>query len=128
MSESQQSLEDQLAILKSYVSNAESELTSLKNGRKASSARARKSLQSIKNQSHTMRKAITSYSKSLPVKTRSKKDPPAPLNVDKADSTDEELPPAPKLARQKTKAIKIPATAPPPVKKAPAKKKSKVPE
>ena len=49
---------------------AEKEIASLENGRKASAARARKSLQIIKGLSHTLRKNIVEYAKGLPTKKR----------------------------------------------------------
>ena len=50
---------------------AEKEIASLQGGRKASAARARKSLQIIKGLAHTMRKNIVEFSKGLPTKKRS---------------------------------------------------------
>jgi hypothetical protein len=58
--------------LRSMLDNAEVEIKSLENGRKASSARARKSLQNIKNSCHNLRKAVTLHTKALPTKTRVK--------------------------------------------------------
>ena len=49
---------------------AEKEIASLEGGRKASAARARKSLQIIKGLSHTLRKNIVEYSKGLPTYKR----------------------------------------------------------
>ena len=49
---------------------AEKEIASLQGGRKASAARARKSLQIIKGLSHALRKQIVEYSKGLPTKKR----------------------------------------------------------
>ena len=49
---------------------AEKEIASLQGGRKASAARARKSLQIIKGLAHTMRKNIVEVSKGLPTKKR----------------------------------------------------------
>ena len=49
---------------------AEKEILSLEGGRKASAARARKSLQIIKGLAHTLRKNIVEYSRLLPVKKR----------------------------------------------------------
>ena len=45
------------------LDNAESETKSLEGGRKASSARARKSLQNIKTSCHNLRKAVTQHTK-----------------------------------------------------------------
>jgi hypothetical protein len=69
------SLSNQINELKLLVSQCEDEVKSLESGRKASSSRARKSLQSIKSQAHTMRKMITETTKALPTKTRVKKAP-----------------------------------------------------
>ena len=52
------------------VENCEREIKSLEGGRKASSARARKSLQNIKSTSHSLRKNIMTHTKALPVKRR----------------------------------------------------------
>ena len=62
--------------MKALLETAESEIRSLEGGRKASSARARKSLQSIKTSAHALRKSITASVKSLPTKTRAKKPEP----------------------------------------------------
>ena len=67
------SLQEQIITMKALLETAETEVNSLQNGRKASSARARKSLQSIKTNAHTLRKSITETVKSLPTKTRAKK-------------------------------------------------------
>jgi len=66
--------------LRSMLDNAEVEIKSLEAGRKASSARARKSLQNIKTSCHNLRKAVTLHTKALPTKTR-KKDEPEPEPV-----------------------------------------------
>ena len=57
--------------IKMQLEIAEKEIASLEGGRKASAARARKCLQIIKGLSHTLRKQIVEYSRSLPVKKRS---------------------------------------------------------
>lgn len=67
------SLQEQITSIRTMLDSAESEIRSLEGGRKASSARARKSLQSIKTNAHTLRKSITETVKSLPTKTRAKK-------------------------------------------------------
>ena len=56
--------------LKANVDNLEKELMALEGGKKASSARSRKCLQTIKAQSFNMRKDITNYTKTLPTKKR----------------------------------------------------------
>ena len=76
---------------------AEKEIASLQGGRKASAARARKSLQIIKGLSHTMRKNIVEFSKGLPTKKRAGEVPcecePAP--------TVPEVPKAPRKRKEK---------------------------
>ena len=67
------SLSDSITSLRTMLDTAENEIKSLELGRKASSARARKSLQNIKTASHVLRKEITAHTKSLPTKSRSKK-------------------------------------------------------
>ena len=64
------SLTDNFAALKSHLANLENELADLQKGRKASSTRARKLLQTLKNTSHMMRKQIVEHVKTLPVKAR----------------------------------------------------------
>ena len=59
-----------ISELKMQVEVAEREIASLEGGRKASAARARKSLQIIKGLSHTLRKNIVEFSKGLPTKKR----------------------------------------------------------
>lgn len=70
------SLSQQITALKTLLEQAESEIKSLEGGRKASAARARKSLQGIKSSSHGLRKLITEHTRALPVKAR-KGAPPA---------------------------------------------------
>ena len=72
-------LSNSITSLRTMLDNAEVEIKSLENGRKASSARARKSLQNIKNSCHNLRKAVTIHTKALPTKTRVKKDEPEPV-------------------------------------------------
>ena len=67
------SLSDSITSLRTMLDTCENEIKSLESGRKASSARARKSLQNIKTASHSLRKEITAHTKSLPTKSRSKK-------------------------------------------------------
>ena len=54
-------LEDQLATLKSHLAVAESEMASLKAGRKSAAPRLRKSLMALKTGSHGMRAGTTNY-------------------------------------------------------------------
>lgn len=65
-------LAENLSSLKSHVSTLETELADLMKGRKASSARARKLLQTLKTTSHTMRKQVVEHVKTMPVKTKTK--------------------------------------------------------
>ena len=64
------SLTDSINNIRAHLSTAESELTSLQAGKKASSGRARKSLQQIKQLSHLLRKQIIEHTKALPTKKR----------------------------------------------------------
>ena len=59
------SLIAQINEMKMMINQAESEVSSLQNGKKASSSRARKSLQDIKTTAHSLRKAITETTKAL---------------------------------------------------------------
>ena len=74
-------LSESICGLRSMLDTCETEIKSLEGGRKASSARARKSLQNIKNSCHNLRKAVTIHTKALPTKTRVKKDEPEPEPV-----------------------------------------------
>jgi len=67
------SLSDSITSLRTMLDTCENEIKSLESGRKASSARARKSLQNIKTASHSLRKEITAHTKNLPTKSRTKK-------------------------------------------------------
>ena len=67
-------LTEQFQTLKNHMDTCEKELNSLKGGRKASSARVRKSLMEIKKASHGMRGATTEFTKGLPTKPRAKKE------------------------------------------------------
>jgi len=67
------SLSESITSLRTMLDTCENEIKSLELGRKASSARARKSLQNIKTASHSLRKQITAHTKSLPTKSRTKK-------------------------------------------------------
>ena len=68
------SLIDSITSLRTQLDNAESEILSLSGGKKASAARARKSLQNIKSSCHTMRKSITDHTKGMVTKPRVKKE------------------------------------------------------
>ena len=71
-----QNLDEELAVLKSYITQCETELKSLTVAKKKSAApRIRKSLQQIKNHSHKMRGSVTESVKSMPTKSRAKKEP-----------------------------------------------------
>lgn len=67
------SLSTSITELRQLLDQTESEIKSLEGGRKASSARARKSLQSIKSSSHALRKSIMEHTKALPTKSKAKK-------------------------------------------------------
>ena len=64
------SLKEKVNEIRLQLDATERELASLEGGRKASAARARKSLQLIKSLSHTLRKQIVDYKKALPTKRR----------------------------------------------------------
>ena len=66
-------LTENLANLKIHMATTEKELASLVAGRKASSARARKSLGQIKTLCHLMRKGVIEHVRTMPVKSKSKK-------------------------------------------------------
>lgn len=68
------SLQEQFANLKSTMDIAEKELNMLNSGRKSSAPRLRKSLMDLKKNSHSLRSATTEYTRSLPTKTRVKKE------------------------------------------------------
>lgn len=108
-------LEKQIVELRLHLDSAELEVKSLRNGKKASSTRIRKSLQNIKTGSHAMRKNVMEYTKALPTKTRAKKvveEKPVEPVVEKT----EEMPPSPpKLVR--TKRVPRPKTPPKSTKK-----------
>ena len=91
-------LSESICGLRSMLDNAEVEIKSLEAGRKASSARARKSLQNIKNSCHNLRKAVTIHTKALPTKTRVKKDEPEP--VEPVEPEPEVKPVKPKKVRK----------------------------
>ena len=59
--------------MRNQLDTAEKEVNALQGGRKSSSAKARANLMSLKKGSHELRKSITTHTKSLPVKTRVKK-------------------------------------------------------
>jgi small-conductance mechanosensitive channel len=67
------SLSESIVAMRNMLQQAEAEIKNLEGGRKASSAKARKQLQSIKMASHSLRKAISEHSNSLPTKPRVKK-------------------------------------------------------
>jgi hypothetical protein len=67
------SLSENITSLRTLLDTAETEIKSLEGGRKASSSRARLSLQKIKQNCHSLRKDITTHTKALPTKSRSKK-------------------------------------------------------
>ena len=64
------SLSQSITSLRTMLDIAENEIKSLESGRKASAARARKSLQSIKTNCHILRRDITLFTKELPTKSR----------------------------------------------------------
>ena len=81
--------------IKMQLETAEKEIASLESGRKASAARARKALQIIKGLSHTLRKQIVEYSRSLPTKKR------AGVEGAAAEPTEAEVPKKRKITKSK---------------------------
>jgi hypothetical protein len=75
------SLTDSITSLRTMLDTCETEIKSLEGGRKASSARARKSLQTIKTSCHGLRKQITDHTKALPTKPRAKKEIVCPTHA-----------------------------------------------
>ena len=86
------SLLEQLAQIKNYVNETEKEIALLNSGRKVSSQRARKQLQSIKQSSQLLRKAIITHSKELPKKTRVVRVKPENEKSNFVSATSEEIP------------------------------------
>ena len=84
-----------ISEIKMQLEVAEREIASLEGGRKASAARARKSLQIIKGLSHALRKQIVEYSKGLPTKKR------AEVAAEPEVPTEPEVPKAPKAPRKR---------------------------
>ncbi len=74
-------LNENISVLRAHLSTAEKELNLLQSGRKASSARARKSLQNIKQISHLLRKEVAEHVKSIPTKKRTKETKEAPVEA-----------------------------------------------
>ena len=101
-----------MAELKTLVGQAETELKSLHEGRKASAPRVRASLQKIKTLSHAMRAGVMEHVKSLPTVTRVKK------GKENVEPVEDAIPPPPVLQRESTE-------VPVPVKPKPAKKSGK---
>ena len=95
------SLSQSITSIRTRLDNAEKEVKSLECGKKASSARARKSLQNIKTNCHSLRKNITEHTKSIPIKSKCKIPETIPETV---EETVEELPDPPKLEREQTMA------------------------
>ena len=91
-------IEDLVKQLRCHLDVAESEIKALKGGRKASSARSRKSLQQLKTGSHALRSEIMNFTKSMPTKTRK---PKAEVKTE-----NDELPPPPELKREETNSVK----------------------
>ena len=88
-------LTQQFAELQSLVNQAQTELLSLLQGRKASAPRIRASLQKIKTVAQAMRGDVMTFTKDLPTKSRTKVTPVEP-------TSDEEPPPPPVLKREST--------------------------
>jgi hypothetical protein len=82
-------LSQQLAIMRNQLDEAETHVKSLEAGRKSSSAKARSNLMKIKSQSHELRKAVMSHTKTIPVKSRAKKEAGVPVEVAVAVAVEE---------------------------------------
>jgi len=67
------SLSESITSIRTMLDNAEKEVKCLESGKKASSARARKSLQNIKSNCHSLRKSVTTHTKNMETKPRAKK-------------------------------------------------------
>ena len=106
------SLLESITLLKGVVGNCEKEIQSLEGGKKASAARARKSLQNVKASSHALRKQIMQHTKALPVKKRGSA----------AASSAASAPAPPPPATPEPQAPEF--VAPAPKKRAPRKKKA----
>ena len=109
-------LNENISVLRAHLSTAEKELNLLQTGRKASSARARKSLQNIKQISHLLRKEVAEHVKSIPTKKRTKETKEAPVEASEPAITEE----AAAVAKPTKKAAAKPAA-----KKEVGKKKKK---
>ena len=94
------SLKEKVNEIRLQLDVTERELASLEGGRKASAARARKSLQLIKSLSHTLRKQIVDYTKALPTKRRTPIEVAAPEVIQVP-----EVVAVPKKVRKAVKAI-----------------------
>ena len=98
------SLEEQFNTLKAQLSICESELNSLKSGRKSSAPRLRKSLMMIKANSHSMRHSTTEYVKGLPTKQKKKKEEDAKVEA-VSEPVDQPIHEEPKPKRKSKKAV-----------------------
>ena len=91
-----------ISEIKMQLEVAEKEIASLQGGRKASAARARKSLQIIKGLSHTLRKNIVEFSKGLPTKKRAEvAEPEVPTEPTEPIEVPEPIAPKRKRATKK---------------------------
>ena len=98
------SIEEELIVLRNHLDTADTEIKALKAGNKTASARARKSLMSLKNGTHTLRKNVMTYTNGLPVVSKVKKiatppEEPEPVEVIASDVPEEPEPVKPKLKR-----------------------------
>ena len=67
-------LQDSIRDIEIILANAKLEAVSLESGRKASSPRLRKLMMDVKNKAHAIRGQVTEFTKSLPTKSRTKKE------------------------------------------------------
>jgi len=98
------SLQEQIVQLRQNLDDAETHIKSLEAGRKSSTSKGRASLMKIKQQSHQIRKDIMAFQKSLPTKSRVKKEP-EPVEPE-VKEPEEPMPISPpKLKRSRTKKV-----------------------
>ena len=96
-----------ISEIKMQLEVAEREIASLEGGRKASAARARKSLQIIKGLAHALRKQIVEYSKGLPTKKRAEVEVAAEpaVAIEPTELPEVPKPKAPKAPRKRKQDI-----------------------
>ena len=99
-------LQSQILSMKQYINDAEQQLTQLQAGRKSSSAKIRHNLMKVKTASHILRRDVITFQKSLPVKSRVKKEAPAPAPAPAPPVEAEDAPVEPIKKPRKARATK----------------------